>query len=144
MATSLGRVFSLIAGVAARDAAAGGRRHRQRRLHRLLHRHPRTGGLRRLRGRRAAAHAGAGGGRAKKGIRLVAVAAGTVATDDDDQVVAESPDPEAMRRALAARQLIGRAGTPEEIANAILFLASEEASVCAGTILLAVGGLVVQ
>jgi NAD(P)-dependent dehydrogenase (short-subunit alcohol dehydrogenase family) len=81
---------------------------------------------------------------AKEGIRVVAVAPGTVATDYYDRVVAGSPDPEAMRRALAARQLIGRAGTAEEIANAILFLASDEASFCVGTILLVDGGMVVQ
>lgn len=81
---------------------------------------------------------------AKEGIRVVAVAPGTVATDYYDRVVAGSPDPEGMRRMLAARQLIGRAGTPEEIANAILFLASDEASFCVGTILLVDGGMVVQ
>jgi meso-butanediol dehydrogenase/(S,S)-butanediol dehydrogenase/diacetyl reductase len=81
---------------------------------------------------------------AKEGIRVVAVAPGTVATDYYDRVVSGSPDPEGMRRMLAARQLIGRAGTPEEIANAILFLASDEASFCVGTILLVDGGMVVQ
>ena len=81
---------------------------------------------------------------AKEGIRVVAVAPGTVATDYYDRVVAGSRDPEGMRRMLAARQLIGRAGTPEEIANAILFLASDEASFCVGTILLVDGGMVVQ
>lgn len=81
---------------------------------------------------------------AKEGIRVVAVAPGTVATDYYERVLAGSPDPEGMRRRLAARQLIGRAGTPEEIANAILFLASDEASFCHGTILLVDGGMVVQ
>lgn len=81
---------------------------------------------------------------AREGIRVVAVAPGTVATDYYDRIVAGSPDPEGMRRMLAARQPIGRAGTPEEIANAILFLASEEASFCIGTILLVDGGMVVQ
>jgi len=81
---------------------------------------------------------------AKEGIRVVAVAPGTVATDYYDRVVAGSPDPDGLRRMLAARQLIGRAGTPEEIANAILFLASDEASFCVGTILLVDGGMVVQ
>lgn len=81
---------------------------------------------------------------AKDGIRVNAVAPGTVASDYYERIVAGAPDPEAMRRALAARQVIGRAGTPEEIANAILFLASDEASFCCGTILLVDGGMVVQ
>lgn len=81
---------------------------------------------------------------AKDGIRVNAVAPGTVASDYYERIVAGAPDPEAMRRMLAARQVIGRAGTPEEIANAILFLASDEASFCCGTILLVDGGMVVQ
>ena len=81
---------------------------------------------------------------AKDGIRVNAVAPGTVASDYYERIVAGAPDPEAMRRMLAARQVIGRAATPEEIANAILFLASDEASFCCGTILLVDGGMVVQ
>jgi NAD(P)-dependent dehydrogenase (short-subunit alcohol dehydrogenase family) len=81
---------------------------------------------------------------ARDGIRVNAVAPGTVASDYYERIVAGAPDPEGMRRTLEARQVIGRAGTPEEIANAILFLASDEASFCCGTILLVDGGMVVQ
>jgi NAD(P)-dependent dehydrogenase (short-subunit alcohol dehydrogenase family) len=81
---------------------------------------------------------------ARDGIRVNAVAPGTVASDYYERIVAGAPDPEGMRRMLEARQVIGRAGTPEEIANAILFLASDEASFCCGTILLVDGGMVVQ
>lgn len=81
---------------------------------------------------------------AKDGIRVNAVAPGTVASDYYERILAGAADPEGMRRMLAARQVMGRAGTPEEIANAILFLASDEASFCCGSILLVDGGMVVQ
>ncbi|MCS6876993.1 MAG: SDR family oxidoreductase [Geminicoccaceae bacterium] len=78
----------------------------------------------------------------RDGIRVNAVAPGTVASDYYERILAGAPDPEAMRRALWARQPLGRAGTPEEIASAILYLASEEASFCVGTVLVVDGGMI--
>jgi len=80
---------------------------------------------------------------AKEGIRVNAVAPGTVDTDYYARILEGLPDPEAARRALADRQILGRAGRPEEIAGAILYLASEEASFCIGTILVVDGGMTV-
>ena len=51
--------------------------------------------------------------------------------------------PETHLAELRKRQPSGRFGTPEEVANAYLFLASDEASFISGTVLRVDGGLVV-
>ena len=78
------------------------------------------------------------------GIRCNAVAPGTIDTPYFDDILRRSPDPEAVRRALAARQLLGRLGTPEEIAAGILFLAGDESRFATGTILTLDGGMTAQ
>ena len=78
------------------------------------------------------------------GIRCNAIAPGTIDTPYFDDILRRSPDPEAVRRALAARQLLGRLGTPEEIAAGILFLASDESRFATGTILTLDGGMTAQ
>jgi NAD(P)-dependent dehydrogenase (short-subunit alcohol dehydrogenase family) len=47
------------------------------------------------------------------------------------------------RKEMAATQAIGRMGTPEEIAAAALYLASDEAAFVTGTALLIEGGFTV-
>ena len=76
----------------------------------------------------------------RDGIRCNAVAPGTIDTPYFQEILHKSPDPEATRKALAARQLMGRMGTPEEIAQGILFLASDESRFATGTILTLDGG----
>jgi hypothetical protein len=49
-------------------------------------------------------------------IRCNAIAPGTIDTPYFDEILSKSADPGATRKALAARQLLGRLGTPEEIA----------------------------
>jgi NAD(P)-dependent dehydrogenase (short-subunit alcohol dehydrogenase family) len=71
---------------------------------------------------------------AAEGIRVNAVAPGHVLTE----LHASSGDPDRMTR-LAPTIPMGRAGTPEEIAEAVLWLLSPAASYTAGAIL-AVGG----
>ncbi len=75
---------------------------------------------------------------ADRGIRVNAVAPGTIQTD----AVAGLPEnyKEPMRRA----HPIGRLGEPSEVANAILFLASDEASFITGAILPVDGGYLAQ
>lgn len=73
-------------------------------------------------------------------IRVNAVGPGTIETPYYTQIFAQSPDPAALRRSLEARQPMERMGTPLEIAQSILFLASDESSFCTGTILFADGG----
>ncbi len=53
---------------------------------------------------------------------------------------AEKPENVAEHRAKLARTPLGRVGTPREIASAVLFLLSDEASYCTGATLFADGG----
>jgi len=78
------------------------------------------------------------------GIRCNAVAPGTIDTPYFNDILKNSADPGAVRKALAARQLLGRLGTPEEIAAAILFLAGDESRFATGTILTIDGGMTAQ
>jgi NAD(P)-dependent dehydrogenase (short-subunit alcohol dehydrogenase family) len=78
------------------------------------------------------------------GIRCNAIAPGTVDTPYFDDILRRSHDPTATRKTLAARQLLRRLGTPEEIAAGILFLASDESRFATGTILTLDGGMTAQ
>ena len=50
----------------------------------------------------------------------------------------------AIKQGLEARQPMGRLGTPDEIANGILFLASDESRFATGRILTIDGGMTAQ
>ena len=73
-------------------------------------------------------------------IRINAVGPGTIESPYFDDIFAKAADPVALRKGLEARQPMNRLGKPIEIAKAILFLASDDASFCTGTILFADGG----
>jgi NAD(P)-dependent dehydrogenase (short-subunit alcohol dehydrogenase family) len=73
-------------------------------------------------------------------IRVNCVGAGTVESPYYDKLFAESPDAAGLRHHLESRQLFNRLGRPEEIAAAMLFLASDESSFCTGSTLFADGG----
>ena len=70
-------------------------------------------------------------------IRVNAVAPGFTATD----ILTSMPDN--VLAGMKARTPLGRLGQPHDIANAYLFLASEEASFITGTVLRVDGGIVV-
>jgi len=74
------------------------------------------------------------------GIRCNAVAPGTIDTPYFSEILRRAPDGAALRRSLEQRQLMGRLGTPEEVAAAILFLASDESRFATGSILTVDGG----
>jgi NAD(P)-dependent dehydrogenase (short-subunit alcohol dehydrogenase family) len=80
----------------------------------------------------------------KDGIRCNAVAPGTIDTPYFNEILAKSPDGAAVRRGLEQRQLMGRLGTPDEIAAGILFLASDESRFATGSILTLDGGWTAQ
>ncbi|MGN0629009.1 MAG: elongation factor P 5-aminopentanone reductase [Oscillospiraceae bacterium] len=71
------------------------------------------------------------------GIRVNCVAPGTVDTEMNSHLSAE--DMEELR----AEMPVGHIGTPEEIAEAVFFLASEKASFITGEVLNANGGFVI-
>lgn len=73
-------------------------------------------------------------------IRINAVAPGTIESPYFTEIFAKAPDAAALRASLEARQPMMRLGQPAEIAAAIVFLASDEASFCTGTTLFADGG----
>jgi NAD(P)-dependent dehydrogenase (short-subunit alcohol dehydrogenase family) len=73
-------------------------------------------------------------------IRVNCVCPGTVDTPWVARLLARAADPAGARAALIARQPIGRLGTAEEIAAAIVYLASPEAGYVTGTALAIDGG----
>lgn len=74
-------------------------------------------------------------------IRINCICPGTVDSPWVGRILSNHPNPEEGRRAMAARQPIGRMGTPEEIAQAALFLAQPESSFVHGSALVIDGGL---
>ncbi len=77
---------------------------------------------------------------AHQNIRINAIAPGTIESPYYTEILKKAPDPQALRQSLAARQPMNRMGTPLEIANAVVYLASDEASFCTGSTLYADGG----
>lgn len=73
----------------------------------------------------------------KYGIRVCAVAPGFTATE----ILASMP--EKIIEGMKARTPLGRMGQPRDIANAYLFLASDDASFITGVVLRVDGGIVV-
>lgn len=74
-------------------------------------------------------------------IRINAVAPGTIHSPYFDDILARSENADEVLRGLKERQAMNRLGQPEEIAAGMLFLASDEASFCTGTILTIDGGM---
>jgi NAD(P)-dependent dehydrogenase (short-subunit alcohol dehydrogenase family) len=75
------------------------------------------------------------------GIRVNCVCPGTVDSPWVGRLLNQADDPTAARQALVARQPMGRLGTPEEVAAAALYLASDDAAFITGTGLVIDGGL---
>jgi len=81
---------------------------------------------------------------AKKNIRVNCICPGVIATPMVERFIAKSPNPEETRRQLNEIHPIGRIGKAEEVANAVLFLASDESSFITGHSLVIDGGLSAQ
>ena len=77
---------------------------------------------------------------ATDGIRVNCICPGRVETPFVSARLKEYPDPEAAYREMAASQAVGRMGRPEEIAAAVVYLASDEAAFITGSALIIDGG----
>ena len=77
----------------------------------------------------------------REGIRVNAVAPGTVDTPWVGRLLDAAPDPAAERAALQARQPSGRLVSADEVAHAICYLASPLSGSTAGTVLAVDGGM---
>lgn len=76
-----------------------------------------------------------------QGIRCNAICPGTVETPSLDGRMRAQGDYEAARKAFVARQPMGRIGTPLEIAQLALYLASDESGYTTGAIHVIDGGM---
>jgi NAD(P)-dependent dehydrogenase (short-subunit alcohol dehydrogenase family) len=74
------------------------------------------------------------------GIRVNCVCPGATETPIIEQIVASGADPAAFRAEIAARAPMGRMAKPEEVAAAIAYLASDDASHTTGIALPVDGG----
>jgi NAD(P)-dependent dehydrogenase (short-subunit alcohol dehydrogenase family) len=79
---------------------------------------------------------------AKQGVRVSAVAPGAIVTDMMDRFVGGEDSEQG--KGLAAMHPVGRMGRAEEVAAAVLYLASDEAKFTTGVSLPVDGGLVAQ
>ena len=78
---------------------------------------------------------------ADRGIRVNAVCPGPVQTPLVDKIVARQPE---IVDAIIEREPIGRMGQPEEVAAAVVWLCSDEATFVVGSVLPVDGGFVAQ
>ena len=77
---------------------------------------------------------------ARDGVRINCICPARIATPFVQARIREYPDPDEAFRDMSATQPIGRMGTPEEIADAALYLARDEAAFVTGSALLVDGG----
>lgn len=76
-----------------------------------------------------------------EGIRINCICPGPVETPLLQHSLEQADDPEEARRLVEASTILGRLGRPEEIANMVCFLASDEASYVTGAAIMVDGGV---
>jgi NAD(P)-dependent dehydrogenase (short-subunit alcohol dehydrogenase family) len=81
---------------------------------------------------------------APKGIRVNAIIPGTILTGMNEGILRDHPDPDGLMAEWTAMHPIGRIGRPEEVAGAVVYLASDESSFVTGMLLRVDGGMVVK
>ena len=77
---------------------------------------------------------------AREGIRVNCICPGRVETPFVSARLKEYPDPQKAYQEMAGTQALGRMGTPQEIAHAALYLASDESAFVTGTAFMIDGG----
>ncbi len=80
---------------------------------------------------------------AQYGIRVNCICPGTIDTPMLHWAASLSPDPESVIRTCDRMHALGRIGKPEEVADAVLYLASPMSSFITGAALLVDGGMLV-
>jgi NAD(P)-dependent dehydrogenase (short-subunit alcohol dehydrogenase family) len=80
-------------------------------------------------------------GYGSQGIRCNAICPGDIDTPMLQAVLEAAPDPAALRAKISGAYPLGRVSQPEEIAAAVLFLASDDSSFMTGQPLVVDGGL---
>jgi meso-butanediol dehydrogenase/(S,S)-butanediol dehydrogenase/diacetyl reductase len=78
---------------------------------------------------------------AADGIRVNCVCPGIVDTPFNDAILDSCEDPAGARKGQESAAILNRLQKPEEVASACLFMASEDASFCTGSVLMADGGI---
>jgi NAD(P)-dependent dehydrogenase (short-subunit alcohol dehydrogenase family) len=81
---------------------------------------------------------------APHGIRVNAVAPGTIMTPMNERIFRDLADAQPLIDRWNAAHPIGRFGQPHEVAEAVLFLASDRAAFVTGTLLKVDGGLTIK
>jgi NAD(P)-dependent dehydrogenase (short-subunit alcohol dehydrogenase family) len=81
---------------------------------------------------------------ARYNIRINAIAPGTILTPMNERIFETVGDPQKLIETWNALHPLGRFGQPREVADVIVFLASDEASFITGEIIRVDGGLVVR
>ena len=76
-----------------------------------------------------------------RGIRVNAVSPGPIDTEGFNELLGDSEQGKARKAGFSHMVSLGRVGRPEEIAKAVLFLASEDSSFVTGTELFVDGGM---
>lgn len=77
---------------------------------------------------------------ADQGIRVNVVVPGAIETPLLARSFGRAPDPEVARARSVSRHALGRLGRPEEVARAVLFLATDDSSFTTGSCLMVDGG----
>ena len=80
----------------------------------------------------------------EQGIRVNCVCPGPIDTPMFAESESQADDPAAFRRGSERSTMLGRLGQPEEIANMVRFLASDEASFITGAAMMVDGGVSVK